>query len=168
MYPIKEIIKSTRHSYIIGKSGEYILCNWLSRSEFEVAIVDHTGLDIVAFNPKTEQRFGITVKSRTRVISKEADSVNIFSYRGHKNDRKRLLDACKAFECEPWIAVYVETLNSADLYLTSLDNYDNKYGGKSGRVIDRWRMSSKYKALYQADKAVKHITANFNQDGWDW
>ena len=52
-----QIEKSSRHQHIIGKFGEYLLCNWLSRSGFEVAIIDHTGLDLVAFNPKTKQRF---------------------------------------------------------------------------------------------------------------
>jgi len=163
-----QIEKSSRHQYIIGKFGEYLLCNWLSRSGFEVAIVDHTGLDLVAFDPKTKQRLGITVKSRTRNIGKEATNVNIFSYREGKNDRKKLMDACAAFECEPWIAIYVETLQSADLYLTSLGNYDNKYRGRAGRAIDTWGMSSKHRASYETDKEVKHIRADFHQDGWCW
>ncbi len=57
------IKKSTRHQHIIGKYGEYLVCNWLSRSGFEVAIVDHTGIDIIAYNPKSQQRLGISVKS---------------------------------------------------------------------------------------------------------
>lgn len=42
------IIKSTRHQKIIGDLGEYMICNWLSRSGFEVTLADHTGLDIIA------------------------------------------------------------------------------------------------------------------------
>ncbi len=41
-----EIDKSSRHSKIIGAFGEAFLSNWLSRSGFEVTIVDHTGLDV--------------------------------------------------------------------------------------------------------------------------
>lgn len=163
-----QIEKSSRHQHIIGRFGEYMLCNWLSRSGFEVAIVDHTGLDLVAFNPKTKQRLGITVKSRTRNIGKEATNVFIFSYREGKNDRQRLRDACGFFGCEPWIAVYVETLQSADLYLTSLENYDAKYRGRTDRATDSWGMSSKLQALYDADKEVKHIRADFNQSEWNW
>ena len=114
------IQKSSRHQHIIGKFGEYMLCNWLSRSGFEAAVVDHTGLDVVSFNPSTDRRLGITVKSRTRNVGTEATHVNIFSYREGKNDRQRLVEACRSFGCEPWIAVYVETQCSADLYLTSL------------------------------------------------
>jgi hypothetical protein len=51
-----EITKSSRHQKIIGQFGEMIICNWLSRSGFEVTVVDHTGLDIVAFDPITGNR----------------------------------------------------------------------------------------------------------------
>lgn len=164
----QQIEKSTRHQHIIGKFGEYLLCNWLSRSGFEVAIVDHTGLDLVAFNPRTSQRLGITVKSRTRNVGKETTQVNIFSYREGKDDRRKLIDACAAFACEPWIAVYVETSQSADLYLTSLDNYDSKYRSKERQALDTWKMSFKHRELYKQDKEVKHIRADFLQDGWAW
>jgi hypothetical protein len=98
---IMSIEKSTRHQHIIGKFGEYLLVNWLSRTGFEVSLVDHTGLDVVAYNPKTERRLGITIKSRTRNIGTETIQVNLLSYREGKNDREKLLNACKAFGCEP-------------------------------------------------------------------
>ena len=164
-----QIEKSSRHPHIIGKFGEYLLCNWLSRSGFEVAIVDHTGLDLVAFNPRIEQRLGITVKSRTRKsLGEESTQVNIFSYREGKNDRQKLIDACVSFGCKPWIAIYVETSQFADLYLTSLDNYDSKYRGKEKRALDTWKMSPKYRVLYGQDKEIKHIRADFHQNGWIW
>jgi hypothetical protein len=162
------IEKSTRHQHIIGKFGEYLLCNWLSRTGFEVSLVDHTGLDVVAYNPKTELRMGITVKSRTRNVGTERTQVNIFSYRQGKDDRKRLLDACTAFASEPWIAVYVETLYYAELYLTSLTNYDEKYRVSEGRTLDTWKMSPKYKELYERDSNVKYVRADFHQEGWAW
>jgi len=163
-----KIIKSSRHQKIIGDFGENIICNWLSRSGFEVTLVDHTGIDIIAYNPPKNQRFGITVKSRTRSIGTEEESVNIFSYQKGKNDRQKLLDACKAFACEPWIAVYVETSGSADVYLTSLENYDEKYRGKEGRAIDGWKMGKKHKQLYDKDPDVKHIRIEFRAVNWNW
>ena len=59
------IVKGTRHQKIIGGFGELLLCNWLSRSGFEVAVVDHTGIDIIAYEPHSQKRLGITVKSRS-------------------------------------------------------------------------------------------------------
>jgi Holliday junction resolvase-like predicted endonuclease len=89
-----EITKSGRFTRIIGNFGENIVCNWLSRSGFEVALVDHTGIDIVAYHHATRDRLGITVKSRTRLAGSEKDSVNLFSYQRGKDDRQKVLDAC--------------------------------------------------------------------------
>ncbi|RKY01899.1 MAG: hypothetical protein DRP54_02920 [Spirochaetes bacterium] len=162
------INKSSRHQKIIGNFGENLICNWLSRSGFEVILVDHTGIDIIAYNPSTKQRLGITVKSRTRNIKKEYTAVNIFSYQKGKNDRQKLLDACKAFACEAWIAVYVETLNFADIYLTSLKNYDEKYRGRKGKAIDDWKMKEKDKKRYEKDPNINHIRIEFQITNWEW
>ena len=48
---LMDITKGTRHSKVIGEFGEAFVANWLSRSDFEVTIVDHTGLDIIAYPP---------------------------------------------------------------------------------------------------------------------
>ena len=161
-----EITKSSSHPKIIGKFGENIICNLLSRSGFETAFVDHTGIDVVAYNPSTKQRLGITVKSRTRDRGKERESVNVFLNR--KKDRTKLLAACEAFACRPWIAIYVETENFADVYLTSLENYDNKYRGQGERVIDTWKMGERDKQLYTKDPSVKHIRIKFCDTNWNW
>ncbi len=161
-----EILKSSSHPKIIGKFGENIICNLLSRSGFETAFVDHTGIDVVAYNPSTNERLGITIKSRTRNVGKERTAVNIF--RSRKEDRRKLLDACKAFACKPWIAIYVETENFADVYLTSLENYDKKYLGKRDRAIDTWKMREEDKQRYDEDPDVKHIRIKFYATNWNW
>ena len=158
------IVKSSRHQKVIGSFGEWLVCNWLSRSGFEAAIVDHTGLDIIAYNLSTGKRLGITVKSRTRVRGKEEGSVNLFF--NEKGDREKLLRACKAFGCEPWIAVYVETEDYGDLYLTSLENYDAKYRGNRRRKIDDWKMSKRARRMYQLDPKVKHLHIKFYPRNW--
>ncbi|MEK7699215.1 MAG: hypothetical protein AAB332_02315 [Planctomycetota bacterium] len=162
-----DIIKSSRHQKIIGNFGESIICNWLSRSGFEVAVVDHTGIDIVAYNPSAGQRLGITVKSRTRSVGSENSSVTIFSNRNNKNDREKLLNACRAFNCEPWIAVYVEATDVADVYLTSLKNYDLNYR-RVGKTIEDWKMTSKEREIYSLDTAVNHIRLKFEENNWAW
>jgi Holliday junction resolvase-like predicted endonuclease len=63
---------------IVGIFGEYVVCNWLSRSGFEASVIDHTRMDLIAYDPTTRRRLGITVKSRTRDSGKETASVNIF------------------------------------------------------------------------------------------
>jgi hypothetical protein len=163
-----DIVKSSRHQKIIGNFGENLICNWLSRSGFEVTIVDHTGMDIIAYNPATKRRLGITVKSRTRNVGKEETTVNIFSRQKGKDDRQKLIAACEAFSCEPWIGVYVETSKSADVYLTSLNNYDSKYLSKAGKAIDDWKMGRKDRERYEIDPDVKHIRIEFHDTNWDW
>jgi hypothetical protein len=160
-----EIEKSSRHSKIIGAFGETFLCNWLSRSGFEVTIIDHTGLDIIAYRRKTG-RLGITVKSRTRGTGKEAKSVNVFFNRKGAGDRAKLRAACKAFDCEPWVAVYVETARSADLYLMSLKHYDQTYCPNKSCAIDAWKMGEKHKRAYDGDKNVQHICVEFRATNW--
>jgi hypothetical protein len=161
-----ELQKSTRHQKIIGAFGENLLCNWLSRSGFEVSVVDHTGIDIIAYNIVLNIRLGITVKSRTRIIGTEKESVFIFS--NEKNERQKTLSACKYFACEPWIAIYVETQNNADVYLTSLENYDNKYQGNKDKANDDWKMTGKYISQYVSDPFVKHIHIEYNTSKWVW
>jgi len=163
-----KIIKSTRHNKIIGNFGEALLCNWLSRSGFEVTIIDHTGIDLVAYNPSTQNRHGITVKSRTREKGKENTAVNIFSYQKGKDDRKKVLDACDSFACRPWIGIYVETTEFADLYLLSLDHYDQKYRGPKGRAIDNWKMGEKYKKAYNEDQNIRHLFMDFTHSPLNW
>ena len=162
-----KIVKSTRHNKIIGDYGESLVCNWLSRSGFEVTIVDHTGIDVVAYHPKTRQRLGVTVKSRTRTKGTETTSVTILTYQKNRNDRQKVLDACEAFECEPWIGIYVEERYSADLYLVSLDHYDNEYRG-NGKATDEWKMGEKYRMRYTVDPNVKHIHMDLSWISWKW
>ena len=162
-----KIVKSSRHQKVIGDFGEQLICNWLSRSGFEVAHVDHTGIDIVAFNPSMNARLGITVKSRTRTPGKEAESVNIFRQKD-KNDRETLVQACIAFACEPWIAVYIETTEFGEVYLTSLETYDTKYRGKEGRAIETWKMRPEDKEDYAKNPDVKHIRIDFYATNWVW
>jgi len=165
-----EISKSTRHQKIIGDFGENLLCNWLSRSGFEVAIIDHTGIDLIASHPKLEKPLGISVKSRTRSKETENVSVNIFYEREGKGkkDREKVEDACRAFRCEPWIAIYSESTDCGDLYITSLSNYDEKYGGNSGRKVDDWKMDQKHQEEYNKDDQVLQIHMDFSKMKWDW
>jgi hypothetical protein len=162
-----KITKSGYFSKIIGNFGENLVCNWLSRSGFEVALIDHTGIDVLAYQRATRERFGITVKSRTRLTGTENECVNLFSYQRGKNDRLRVIDACETFACKPWIAVYVETTKQADLFLTSLDNFDAKYR-RLDPAIDTWSMAPKYRTQYDQDPAVKHICIKFESKHWVW
>ena len=155
------ITKGVRHSAVVGRFGEHLICNWLSRSGFEVCVADQAGLDIIA--AKYGRRLGITVKSRTRT-RRESESVNLFSRRN--GDRSKLRDACRAFGCEPWLGVYVECSKSADLYLTSLARYDKRYKSIKARAIEAWSMSRKRRNDYKSDPDVFHVHFDLDHAKW--
>jgi hypothetical protein len=90
--------------------------------------------------------------------------VNVFSTR--REDRKKTKSACEAFGCEPWIAVYVESEGAADLYLTSLEHYDDEYRTRRDGEIDAWKMTPKERRRYTADAEVKHIVVAFRDENW--
>ena len=46
-----KVEKGTRHRKIVGIFGEYVVCNWLSCSGFEASVMDHTGMDLIAYDP---------------------------------------------------------------------------------------------------------------------
>jgi hypothetical protein len=166
--PPSSIDKSSRHSAIIGKCAEYLICSWLSRSGFEVAVVDHTGIDLVAYRRKTDLRIGVSVKSRLRT-KRPNDSVNVFEVKTasdkRKTSRDKVKEACNAFSCEAWIGIYVETDNGADIYLTSVENYDEKYC-TNGKKKDDWKMTKKYREKYRNDPDVQHVRISFDTERW--
>ena len=120
-------------------------------------------MDVIAYNPLTKRRLGITVKSRTRIFGTEKE--NIFLFKRIKKDREKLVDACEAFQCEPWIAVYTECDKDADLFLTSLANYEAKYKKKEIKT-NAWEMTQKYRSAYEKDSEVRHIRITFEANNW--
>jgi hypothetical protein len=156
-----QIVKSKRHSKYIGQFGEALVCNMLSRSGFEVMLVDHVGIDVVAYRPDVG-RIGISVKSRTRdKKGKEHSSVILF-----RAEDAKMEEACADFNLEPWIAVYVETESGADLYLTSLNNLRNKYIKGASVATIRWKMRDRHRQDYSEDPEVKHLRLNFMEGTW--
>ncbi len=100
------MVKGSRHSKVSGQFGEILVAYLLSKNGFEVAQVDHTGLDILAFRRKPEKRLGISVKNRTRNPKSANWSLNF-----PLEDLKRLEQACEAFSAEPFVAAVVDRLN---------------------------------------------------------
>jgi Holliday junction resolvase-like predicted endonuclease len=95
--------KSSRHSKITGNFGEALVLYWLSKRGFECAQLDHTGIDLIARRPSSEEVLGISVKCRSRTDPTDQAGVNLL----HKNDEK-IEAACRAFGCVPYVAIVVD------------------------------------------------------------
>ena len=100
--------KSSRHSKVSGQFGEIFVAYMLSKFGFEVAQVDHTGLDILAVSRNGKKRLGVSVKNRTR--DKEGSNWTVNFPHG---DLERLKKACHIFSAEPFVAVVVDRPNDS-------------------------------------------------------
>ena len=67
----------------------------LSKYGFECAYVDHVGIDLIANNPHTSERMGISVKARSRSEGTENDHMVIGPT---LETTKKINNACKALQ----------------------------------------------------------------------
>ena len=98
-----ELQKSSRHSDITGKFGERLIQYFLSKMNYEVCYVDHTGIDLIATNLTTNETIGISVKSRSRLVSKIRDRITI-----KPGNYEQITKACKDFNVKPWLALIID------------------------------------------------------------
>ena len=153
------INKSTRHAKITGDFGETLVLYWLSKYGFECAPVDHTGIDIIARNPHTQEVMGISVKSRTRTEEAEESYVSI------PNDNiDKAEAACRAFGCVPYFAIVVDagdTIRGFILPMTRLLTLFPK-----GRTGTGWKMSDRYLRQYEADPEIRAFEFKTKTTKW--
>ncbi|MCP4153533.1 MAG: hypothetical protein GY757_37745, partial [bacterium] len=132
-----KINKSSRHAKITGDFAESLVLYWLSKYGFECAMVDHTGIDIIATNPHNNERMGLSVKARSREDGKEGDSILI------KNDNfPKALAACDAFGCVPYFAIVVDQGDEILAFITSMEHLLELF--PKTRNASNWKMSPKY------------------------
>jgi len=110
--------KSTRHSKITGDFGEALILYWLSKHGFECARVDHTGIDIIATVPKSEERWGISVKCRSRAAGTENEYLGVPAA-----DFAKAQKACKAFGCVPYFGVVVDMGSKVLAFILSMKHF---------------------------------------------
>lgn len=142
------IKKSTRHAKITGDFGETVVLYWLSKYGFECALVDHTGIDIIARNPHTNEIMGISVKGRSRTEGAEDTYVSIPNENFDKAE-----NACAAFGCVPYFAIVVdagEVIRGFILPMTKLLTLFPK-----GKTASGWKMTERYLARYAADPEIQ-------------
>jgi Holliday junction resolvase-like predicted endonuclease len=144
---LMELSKSSRHSKITGDFAESLVLYWLSKYGFECAAIDHTGIDLIARNPKNNELLGISVKSRSRNIGKETTYVSI------KNDNfEKAASACKAFGCIPYFALVVDAGNKITAFILSMAELE-KITSK-GETTHSWKMAQNYIDQYQKNPNI--------------
>jgi len=154
-----KINKSTRHSKITGDFAESLILYWLSKYGFECANVDHTGIDIIAKNPITNEVMGISVKSRSRNEGKEGQYLSI------PNDNFSKVDeACHAFNCEPYFAIVIDEEDKIKVFILSKEKLLNYF--PMGNKVSGWKMSQKWISKYNKDNEIIKIEFNYETKNW--
>jgi hypothetical protein len=154
-----DVIKSSRHSKITGDFAEALVVYWLSKYGFECARVDHTGIDVIARNPHTQELLGISVKSRSRSTGTEKTHVRISNDAFDKADV-----ACGAFGCFPWFAIVVDAASTINGYLLSMKHLLEIH--PKGETSCSWSMSPKWLEQYAADPAIMRFVFTTKTTRW--
>lgn len=157
--PFPEVAKSTRHAKITGDFAEALVLYWLSRNAFECALIDHTGVDLLARNPFTRELMGISVKSRSRYRGTENDAVSLPT-----SDFEKVDAACKAFGCFPYYAIVVDGGSWIRLFLVSLAHLKNI--AKPGKGKIHWGMNPKNIEQYRVDPEIKSVELGLTSVSW--
>ncbi|MDP2907177.1 MAG: hypothetical protein Q8O03_04515 [Nanoarchaeota archaeon] len=151
--------KSSRHSKITGDFSESLILYWLSKYGFECANVDHTGIDIIARNPHTNEVMGISVKGRSRNTGKEGTYVSI------RNDNfEKIEKACKAFNCIPYFAIVVDEEDKIYAFILSMKELLRLF--PKGRRVCAWKMNKKHITQYYNNPNIEIFEFDYKTHSW--
>lgn len=154
-----EIHKSTRHSRITGDFGEGLVLYWLSKHGFECARVDHTGIDLIARNPHTDEIMGISVKSRSRNEGKDETYVKIPNDNFDKAEA-----ACAAFGCVPYFAIVVDAGDTIRAFLMSMSHLLQL--SPKRQTAAGWRMTQAALGQYYRDREIMIFEMHTKTVNW--
>lgn len=154
-----EINKSSRHTKITGDFGESVVLYWLSKYGFECALLDHTGIDIIARNPHTNEVMGISVKSRSRNIGSEEDYITI-----RNSNLQKAEEACRDFSCIPYYAIVVDAGNTIRGFLLSMNHLLEIF--PKGKTQVGWKMRKRNLEQYSSDPEIKTFIFKTETTNW--
>lgn len=151
--------KSSRHSKITGDFAEALVLYWLSKSGYECACVDHTGIDLLAFSKDGSERRGISVKCRSRFEGTEQVSVNL-----PPDGFDKAREACTSFGCKPYYAIVVHGGGFIRCFFLALDHLEIATG--SNERMRYWQMSDKFLKAYCADSEIEWFELHITNGVW--
>ena len=144
-----KIEKSSRHAKITGDFSEHLILYWLSKYGVECARVDHTGIDLIASDPKKRERMGISVKSRSRTEGSETASVRI-----ELDNLRKAEVASRAFGCTPYLALVVDAGTMIRCFILSLKTLYRLYPSAKKRTVS-WQMTEKAITKYYQHPGIR-------------
>jgi Holliday junction resolvase-like predicted endonuclease len=142
-----EVTKSSRHSKITGDFAEALVLYWLSKYGFECARVDHTGIDLIARNPTTNEIMGVSVKSRSRTSHTANDSITIPADNFTKAQK-----ASDAFGCVPYFAIVVDAKETIRVFITSMAHFMKVFPVRQHAAY--WKVSRQYLNKHLTDDKI--------------
>jgi len=154
-----KVNKSSRHSKITGDFSEGLILYWLSKYGFECANVDHTGIDIIARNPVTNELMGISVKSRSRNDGKEGQYLSI-----PNENFKKVEKACETFACNPYFALLIDEEDKIKVYILRMEKLLKYFPMK--KLVAGWKMSKKWISIYNTDEEIIKIEFSYKTKDW--
>jgi hypothetical protein len=132
---------------------------WLSKTGFECARVDHTGIDIIARQPDSKVLMGISVKSRSRNVGSEGTHLAV-----PKTAIQKARDASKAFGCTPYFAFVVDEKGLVRVFILSADDLLRLKPG--GAKVSAWTMTDAQLQKYRDDKKVMWFELGLHEGRW--
>lgn len=154
-----QIQKSSRHSKITGDFTENLVLYWLSKHGFECARVDHTGIDLIARNPHSDEVMGISVKSRSRNPGTENVSINI-----NESDIQKAEIACEQFHCKPYFAIVSDMKDKIMCFCLSVPKLRSIFDDE--KEVHQWKMSDEALTRYSADPDIKAFEFQTHTSSW--
>ena len=157
-----QVDRSTRHPKIAGNFFESLVLYLLSKNGFECALVDHTGIDLLARNPHTRELLGISVKGRTRNSGEKAGRVKIDNCENHF---EKIDAACSAFgDAVPYLAVVVDAEDIIAGVLVSVKHIREQYSSESSAL--NWGMDKNSLSNYYDDPNIKAFKYSSSAIKW--
>ena len=154
-----DVSESSRHSKITGDFGEVLVLYWLGKHGFECARVDHTGIDLIARNPHTQELMGISVKSRSRGTGTERSSLRIPS-----DNFEKATSASATFSCTPYFAIVVDAAATIRAFLLPMEHLLALFPPTNGGVY--WKVGEQYVEQYVNDPLIKTFELHTATQQW--
>ncbi len=161
-----KIDKSSTHSDVTGKLGEYLVLYFLSKYGFEIIHANQVGIDVIASKDSTGV-IGIGVVMASKLEGNESEGRTLKGSLYNK-----IVNTCEKFNCEPWIAIVFDIpgneSGSIKIVLMKLEKFVTKdfypYF-KEGKDINV-RSSEKNLERLRSDPDVFNISMNYDKSKW--